>query len=71
VRRSPALAVYAALVLILVVVTVLVAAPATAGLPELSVRSSASNGGRALWLWLEALGYRVEELDQDPYRVDE
>ena len=49
--------------------TVLLVGPATDDLPELSVYSNAPTGGRALWLWLEALGYQVAELDEDPYAV--
>ena len=59
-----------ALLLVLLVGTLLLVRPATQGLPALSVRSTEPTGGRALMLWLETLGYRVHEMDTEPYAVD-
>jgi hypothetical protein len=68
-RLPPLRLVLGLLVLALIVGTVLLAGPNNTDLPELSARSSAPNGARALRLWLEALGYRVEEIDEEPYSV--
>jgi hypothetical protein len=69
-RPSRSQIVFGLLAAALVVTTALIVGPTAASLPELSVRSVAPNGARALWLWLEALGYRVEEINEDPYGVD-
>lgn len=69
-RPSPLVLLLAALILLLVILTALSVRPPTGGLPPLSVQSSEPGGGRVLALWLEALGYRVDELDTEPYAVD-
>jgi hypothetical protein len=71
VRVSPFGLLLGGLVAALLLATVLLVGPATDDLPELSVYSNAPAGGRALRLWLEALGYPVTELDEDPYAVPE
>lgn len=43
--------------------------PSEERLPPLTVYSAAPTGGKGLWLWLEALGYRVSTLEETPYRV--
>ena len=68
-RLSPLRVVLGLLVLALIVGTVLLAGPGSTDLPELSARSNAPNGARVLRLWLEALGYQVEEIDEEPYGV--
>ncbi len=39
--------------------------------PRLSTSSAAPNGARALWLWLDELGYAVSAQVTDPYRPAE
>jgi hypothetical protein len=63
--------VFGLLLVALVAVTIWSARPPIADLPQLSVRSTQPHGARALWLWLEALGYQVQEIDADPYQVDQ
>jgi hypothetical protein len=49
---------------------VLVLVPPSAGKqPDLTVHSSQPEGGKALRLWLETLGYRVTTLEEERYRV--
>jgi hypothetical protein len=71
VRPSAPVVLFGLLLLALVVATALVVAPAGADLPELSVRSTAPTGGRALALWLESLGYGVEEATDEPFAIPE
>ncbi|HLH23985.1 MAG TPA: DUF4350 domain-containing protein [Chloroflexota bacterium] len=68
--RSRSGVLLAALAVALLVVTALVARPAPPSQPALAVRSSEPTGGRALALWLESLGYSVDEIDAEPYAVD-
>jgi len=69
VRPSPLVLLLVGLVLLLVAATALSARPSSS-LPPLSVRSSEPGGARALALWLEALGFQVEELATEPFAVD-
>jgi hypothetical protein len=39
------------------------------GAPDHSTHSTASRGAAALYLWLEDLGYRVERIENGPFRV--
>ncbi len=39
------------------------------GAPDHSTHSAASRGAAALYLWLEDLGYRVERIENGPFRV--
>jgi len=66
------------LVLILVVLTVAAAATQQAASeragpqpPNLSSDSAAPGGARALYLWLQSLGYRVERLEYRAFRPDD
>lgn len=67
---SPARVLVIALVAVLVLVTAVMVRPRTAAQPPLTVRSAEPGGARALMLWLETLGYAVEELDSEPYAVE-
>ncbi|HEY7060504.1 MAG TPA: DUF4350 domain-containing protein [Chloroflexota bacterium] len=66
---SPSRLGFVGLVAALVMVTALLVRPTTSLDPPLTVRSAEPSGARALLLWLEALGYAVEEIDADPYTV--
>ena len=50
-------------------VTLVLLPPSTERLPPLSVYSAEPGGGRALRLWLDALGYDVATIENSPYRV--
>jgi hypothetical protein len=69
-RPSRPVVLLGVLVGILVVGSALLVRNETPAIP-LSSQSSHSNGARALLLWLESLGYRVEQLDAEPYAVPE
>lgn len=45
--------------------------PSRERLPPLTIYSAEPSGGRALWLWLGALGYAASTLERAPYRVPE
>jgi hypothetical protein len=70
VRPSPPVLVLGGLVVLLVVLTAISVRPSNSGLPALSAQSSEPSGGRALALWLEGLGYRVFEIDTEPFTVE-
>lgn len=69
-RWSPSTVLSAALVVAVLFIAALVGGAPRESLPTLSTRSSEPTGGRALALWLTALGYRVEEIDSEPFAID-
>jgi hypothetical protein len=52
----------------LLAVALFLVPPTEERLPPLTVYSAAPSGGKALRLWLEALGYTVSTLESAPYR---
>jgi hypothetical protein len=51
------------------VAALIVLPPSTERQAPLTVYSAEPGGGKALWLWLEALGYRVTTLEGDRYAI--